>query len=153
MMMELQFLMELLICQVHFQKTTRKLMQILWNERCQQGHGYFVEGAEHGSLNILGSLLGIHQCGKELQMGKTSLVSNFNHAYASLCAESNALVYIMELAVKSIVGVPKAAKTGSGDVTVQRVSAEAGNAHALLLDVNVILMFVEIVGLVVGMVH
>ncbi|KAF5931444.1 hypothetical protein HYC85_032317 [Camellia sinensis] len=108
--------------------------------RCQQGHGYFVEGAEHGSLNILGSLLGIHQCGKELQMGKTSLVSNFNHVDASLCVESNALVYIMELAVKSIVGVPKAAKTGSGDVTVQRVSAEAGNAHALLLDVNVILI-------------
>ncbi|CAL5425895.1 unnamed protein product [Camellia sinensis] len=120
------------------------------NERCQQGHGYFVEGAEHGSLNILGSLLGIHQCGKELQMGKTSLVSNFNHVDASLCVESNALVYIMELAVKSIVGVPKAAKTGSGDVTVQRVSAEAGNAHALLLDVNVILMFVEIVGLGCG---
>ncbi|KAI7984406.1 Histone-lysine N-methyltransferase EZA1 [Camellia lanceoleosa] len=59
----------------------------LLNERCQQGHGYFVEGAEHGSLNILGSLLGIHQCGKELQMGKTSLVSNFNHVDASLCLE------------------------------------------------------------------
>lgn len=44
-------------------------------------------------------------------------------------------------------GAPKAAKIGSGDATVQRVNAEAGNAHALLLGVNVIQMFVEIVGL------
>ena len=50
-------------------------------------------------------------------------------------------------------GAPKAAKTVSGDATVQRVNAEAGNAHALLLDVNVIQMFVGIVGLGNYLVH
>ena len=50
-------------------------------------------------------------------------------------------------------GAPKAAKTVSGDATVQRVNAEAGNAHALLLDVNVIQMFVGIVWLVNNIVH
>lgn len=38
-------------------------------------------------------------------MEKTSLVSNIPHVDASLCVESNALVYIMELAVKNIVGM------------------------------------------------
>jgi hypothetical protein len=38
-------------------------------------------------------------------MGKTSLVSNIPHVDASPCVESNALVYIMELAVKNIVGM------------------------------------------------
>lgn len=71
----------------------------------QQGRGYFVEGARHGSLNILGNLLATHQFGKELLMEKTSLVSNIPHVDASLCVESNALVYIMELAVKNIVGM------------------------------------------------
>ena len=38
-------------------------------------------------------------------MGKTSLVSNIPHVDASPCVESNALVCIMELAVKNIVGM------------------------------------------------
>lgn len=74
-------------------------------KRCQQDRGCFVEGGRHGSLNILGNLLATHQFGKELPMGKTSLVSNIPHVDASPCVESNALVYIMELAVKNIVGM------------------------------------------------
>lgn len=37
-------------------------------------------------------------------MGKTSLVSNIHLVDANSCVENNALVYIMELAVKNIVG-------------------------------------------------
>ena len=44
-------------------------------------------------------------------------------------------------------GAPKAAKTDSGDATVQKVNAEADNVHALLLDGNVTLMFAAIAGL------
>ncbi|KAH9786783.1 Histone-lysine N-methyltransferase EZA1 [Citrus sinensis] len=40
----------------------------------------------------------------------------------------------------------RVAKTGSGDATVQRVNVEAGNVHALLLDVNVTQMFAGIAG-------
>ncbi|GJS87868.1 histone-lysine N-methyltransferase EZA1-like protein isoform X3 [Tanacetum coccineum] len=40
----------------------------------------------------------------------------------------------------------KAARTGLGDATVQRVNAEADNAHVLQLDVNVTQMFAEIAG-------
>jgi len=49
------------------------------------------------------------------------------------------------------VGVRKAARIVSEDVTVLRVNVEVDNARALLLDVNVIQMFVGIVGLVVEM--
>ncbi|KAH9786780.1 Histone-lysine N-methyltransferase EZA1 [Citrus sinensis] len=41
----------------------------------------------------------------------------------------------------------RVAKTGSGDATVQRVNVEAGNVHALLLDVNVTQMFAGIAGI------
>lgn len=47
----------------------------------------------------------------------------------------------------NFLGARRVAKIGSGDVTVRRANAEAGNALALLLDVNVIQMFVGIVGL------
>lgn len=40
-------------------------------------------------------------------MGKTSLVSNIYHVDVGQCAESNAPVYIMEIAVSSIVGKHK----------------------------------------------
>ncbi|KAH9786786.1 Histone-lysine N-methyltransferase EZA1 [Citrus sinensis] len=43
-------------------------------------------------------------------------------------------------------GARRVAKTGSGDATVQRVNVEAGNVHALLLDVNVTQMFAGIAG-------
>lgn len=150
---ELQCLTDPSLHQVHLWKTTRKLIWNILTQIFQQGRGCFVEGARHGSLNILGNLLATHQFGKELPMEKTNLVSNIPRVDASLCVESNALVYIMELAVKNIVGAQRAAKIGSGDVTVQRVSAEVGNAHALLLDANVTQMFAEIAGLVVEMVH
>lgn len=45
-----------------------------------------------------------------------------------------------------LVGVLRAAKTDLEDAIVRKVSAEAGNAHALLQDVNVILMFAGIAG-------
>lgn len=44
-------------------------------------------------------------------------------------------------------GAQRAAKIGFGGVIAQRVNAEVASAHALLLDVNVTLMFVGIVGL------
>lgn len=52
----------------------------------------------------------------------------------------------IQLACESL-GAQKAAKIGLGGAIVQRVNAEVANAHALLLDVNVTQMFVEIVGL------
>lgn len=129
------------------------LKQIIRTKRCQQDRDCFVEGVEHGSLNILGNLLAIHQFGKELQMEKINLASNILRADANQCVERNALVCTMELAVKSIVDARRVAKTGLGDATVQRVNAEAGSAHVLLLDVNVTQMFAEIVGLVVVGIH
>lgn len=46
-----------------------------------------------------------------------------------------------------ISGALRAAKIGLEDVIVLKVNAKAGNAPALQLDVNVIQMFAEIVGL------
>lgn len=77
------------------------------SKRCQQDPGYFVGGAGHGSLNILGSLLAIHHFGKELLMAKTNPVSSLRHVDASQCVENNALVCIMELAVRNIAGMLK----------------------------------------------
>ncbi|KAF9669257.1 hypothetical protein SADUNF_Sadunf14G0089000 [Salix dunnii] len=113
---------------------------------CQQDHVYFVGGEEHGNLNILGSLLFIHHFGKELLVEKISPVSSIHLVDASQCVENNALVCIMDLAVRNIVGAQKVAKTASEDATVQRANAEVDNARALLLDVNVTRMFVGIVG-------
>lgn len=84
-------------------------------------------------------------------MGKTSLVSNIHLVDANSCVENNALVYIMELAVKNIVGAQRAAKIGSGAAIVLRANAGVDNAHALLLDENVTLMFAGIAGLAVEM--
>lgn len=80
-------------------------------------------------------------------MVNISLASSILHVAASLCAESNAPVYIIgELAAKSTVGARRAARIVLGDVIVQKVSAEVGNAPALLLDVNVIQMFAGTAG-------
>ena len=46
-----------------------------------------------------------------------------------------------------LLGAPKAAKIDSEVATVQRVNAEVGSVHALLLDANVTQMFVETAGL------
>jgi hypothetical protein len=48
--------------------------------------------------------------------------------------------------VPNFLGARKAARTGLGDATVQRVNAEADNAHVLQLDVNATQMFAEIAG-------
>lgn len=53
----------------------------------------------------------------------------------------------LTLHLNFISGAQKVAKIGSGDVTVQRVNAEAGSAPVLLLDVNVTPMYAEIAGL------
>lgn len=129
------------------------LMQINWNKVFQHGRVYFVGGAKHGSSSTLGSLLAIHHFGEGSQMEKISPVNNIYHVDATLYVENSAPVIKMELAVKSIVGAQRAAKIGSEDATVQRVSAEVGSAHALLLDVNVIQMFAVIAGLVVVTAH
>lgn len=128
-------------------------MQIMRSGIFQQDHDYFAEEEEPGSSSILGSLQAIHHSGEESLMEKTSPASNIYRADASQCVESNALVYSTELAVRNTVGAQKAAKIGSGDATVQRVNAEAGNARALLQDANVTQMYAGIAGLVVGMTH
>lgn len=86
-------------------------------------------------------------------MGKTNLASSIRHVDVSQCVERNVVVLMVEPAVKNIAVVQKAAKIGSEDATVPRVSAEVDNAHASLQDENVTQMSVGIVGLVVGMVH
>lgn len=70
-------------------------------------------------------------------------------ALHSSCLFSEALPRegVCMIHVVDISGVQKAVKIGSVGATVQRVNAEVGNAHALLLDENVIQMFAEIVGL------
>lgn len=74
------------------------------NKVFRQGRVYFVEGAEHGSSNTLGSLLAIHHFGEGLQMEKISLVNSIYHVDATLYVENSAPVIKMELAVKNIVG-------------------------------------------------
>lgn len=86
-------------------------------------------------------------------MGKINLASSILHVDVNQCVERTVLVLMVELAAKNTVVVRRAAKTGLEDVIAPRVNAEVDNVLALLLDVNVIQMFVEIVGLAVGMVH
>lgn len=86
-------------------------------------------------------------------MGKTNLASSIHHVDVSQCVERNVLVLMVELAVRNIAVVQKAAKIGSEDAIVPRVSVEVDNAHVLLQDGNVIQMSVGIAGLVVGMVR
>lgn len=52
----------------------------------------------------------------------------------------------IKIAIKSS-GAQRAAKIGSGAATVLRANAGVDNAHALLLDENVTLMFAGIAGL------
>lgn len=95
-------LMQLWVRHVHF---SYWLMCCVREERHQHGHAYFVERERVGRLSILGSLLATHPFGKELQMERINLANNILHVDASLCAESNAPVYIMELHAKNIVGM------------------------------------------------
>ena len=74
---------------------------------------------KRGSLNILGSLLATHQYGKELLMEKTNLASSIYHVDVNQCVESNALVFRVELAMKSIAGVQRAARIGSTGTTME----------------------------------
>ena len=52
---------------------------------------------------------------------------------------------------EEIVGAPKVVKILFGVAIAQRANVEVGNAHALLLAVNVTLMYVKIIGLIVEM--
>ncbi|KAK9136689.1 hypothetical protein Sjap_007283 [Stephania japonica] len=79
-------------------------------------------------------------------MEKTSPVSSTHPVDVSLCVESSVRVFTMELAVRSTVGAQKAAKIGSGDATVPRANAEAGNVHVSQLDVSVTQMCAGIAG-------
>lgn len=70
------------------------------------GHGRCWErGAKQESLNILGSLLAIHQYGKGLLMERTNLASSIHHVDVSQCVERIVLVWMVELAAKNIVGM------------------------------------------------
>lgn len=97
--------------------------------------------------------LASHLRGQELTRGNTIFLSSIRLVSARECVESNALVFRLELAVKSIVDVQSSAEIDSEDVNVQRVNVEIDIVHALLQTGNVTQMSVEIVGLVVAMVH
>lgn len=71
---------------------------------------------------------------------------NIHRVDASKCVAKIAPVWKMELVVRSTVGVQKAAKTSLEAVIVQKVNAEADNAHVLLPVVNVIRMFAGTAG-------
>lgn len=86
-------------------------------------------------------------------MAKTNLACSILHVGVNQCVERIVLVLMVEHAVKNIVVVRRAARTGSEVAIVPRVNVEVDNAHVLLLGVNVIQMSVETVGLAVGMVH
>lgn len=80
---------------------------------------------------------------------ETRHASSTHHVHVSSCVERTAPVLKKEPVARSTVGVQRAARIDFEDATVQRVSVEAGSAHALQLIVNVIQMFVAIAGLVV----
>lgn len=155
------------------------LLDLIFNgfrtRKCQLGQNFYVGVVEIVSSNTPQKLLDIHCFEKEWQMANSSLASSILPVIASLCAGSNAPVFLMEHAVKSIVGMSaclyknfisqqgysmlsasviehvfagaqKAARIGLEDAIVLKVNAEVGNAHALQLDVNVIQMFAGIVG-------
>ncbi|KAG2376088.1 Histone-lysine N-methyltransferase [Vigna angularis] len=84
--------------------------------------------------------------GEKLLMGKTCTISNILLVDVMECVERNALVFLMELAVKNIVGVQRYAQIDSEDVIVPRVNAEVDYVRALQPIVNVTQMSVEIVG-------
>lgn len=124
----------------------------IWIKICPQEHEYCEEGEKHGSLNTPGNLLATLIFAKELLMVNSSHVNSTHHVVANKCVGNSALVCTTELAVRSIVGVQRVAKTDSEDAIVPRVSAEAGSVLALQRVVNAILMSAGIVGLAVEMV-
>lgn len=67
--------------------------------------------------------------------------------FEMLFGQSFNIFILLYLTKRKSSGAQKVAKIDSEDATVQRVNAEVGSAHALLLDVNVILIFVGIAGL------
>lgn len=71
---------------------------------------------------------------------------NTTHVGASKCVAKIAHVWKMELAVRSTVGVQRAAKTSLEAVIAQRVNAEADSAPVSLPAANVILMFAGTAG-------
>jgi len=71
---------------------------------------------------------------------------NITRVGASKCVAKIAPAWKMELAVRSTVGVRRAAKTSLEAAIVQKVNAEADSAPVLLPIVNVILMFAGTAG-------
>ncbi|CAN6325437.1 unnamed protein product, partial [Urochloa humidicola] len=71
---------------------------------------------------------------------------NITHVGASKCVAKIALVWKMELAVRSTVGVQRAAKTSLEAAIVQKVNVEADSAPVLPPVVNVIRMFAGTAG-------
>lgn len=84
-------------------------------------------------------------------MGRIKPADSTHRATVSLRAGNNALAYSMVLAARNTAGAPRAAKTASEAVIVQRVTAVVGNARVLLQCVSVIPMSAAIAGLVAEM--
>lgn len=79
-------------------------------------------------------------------MTGSNVTHNIAHVRASKCVVKIAPVRTRELAVRSTVGVRRAAKTSLEAVIVQKANAEADSAPVLQPVVNVIQMFVGIAG-------
>lgn len=86
-------------------------------------------------------------------MESIDLVHSIRHVDVIKCVGRNALVSSMEIAARSTVDARRTARTDFEDAIVLRVNAEADNAHALLLAVNVTQMSAGIAGLAVEMAH
>jgi len=133
-------------CSVDLSRATlQRLNKITWSKVWLQEQESSVGGAELESINILQRLQGIQLLGKELVMG-SNVTPSIHPAGASKRAAKIAPAWKMGHAVRNTAGVQKAAKTGSEAVIVQKVSAEADNAHVLLPVENVIRMFAETAG-------
>ncbi|KAM3313738.1 hypothetical protein ACQJBY_032946 [Aegilops geniculata] len=120
---------------------------------CMEVASYmYNNGAANMSKSISGDFteteqnyMGIQPLEKKLVMG-SNVTDSIHRVGARKCATKIAPVWKMGHAVRNTVGVRKAAKTDLEAVIVQKVSAEAGNAHVLLPVENVIRMFAETAG-------
>lgn len=87
--------------------TTRlvfNMSYVVRTKRSHKGHGCCGKRRKLRSLGMLQSLAS-HLRGQELTRGNTIFLSSIRLVSARECVESNALVFRMELAVKSIVGM------------------------------------------------
>ncbi|KAK7406681.1 hypothetical protein VNO78_08310 [Psophocarpus tetragonolobus] len=122
-------------------------LEVARSKKLHQDRGHSEKRGNLRSSIILESLLASHPDGEKLLMRKTNVISSILLVGVMECAESNVLVFSMELAVKNIVGVQSFAIIDSENVIVLRVNAKVDYAHVSQPTANVTQMFVEIVGL------